>query len=101
MLATAVGPVLSQATADYLIARESAAEAPSGNSSDTSFSSSTASNDLFTPEAAPIDKIDVSFSAPLLLQVYAVGAVIVILSVGFASISILRLKPKEILSKMS
>ena len=101
MLATAVGPVLSQATADYLIARESAAEAPSGNSSDTSLSSSTASNDLFTPEAAPIDKIDVSFSAPLLLQVYAVGAAIVILSVGFASISILRLKPKEILSKMS
>ncbi|WP_195268042.1 ABC transporter permease [Eubacterium sp. 1001713B170207_170306_E7] len=101
MLATAVGPVLSQATADYLIARESAAGTQAAGSSDSTLISAATPSDLSTPDAPPIDKIDVSLNAPLLLQVYAAGAAIVVLSVGFASISILRLKPKEILSKMS
>lgn len=48
-----------------------------------------------------VDGIDVDVSLKEVLYVYAIGATIIISSVIISSSSIIRLKPKEILSKMS
>ena len=48
-----------------------------------------------------VDGIDVDVSLKEVLYVYAIGATIIISSVMISSPSIIRLKPKEILSKMS
>ena len=48
-----------------------------------------------------VDGIDVDVSLKEFLYVYAIGATIIISSVMISSSSIIRLKPKEILSKMS
>ncbi|MDU5111532.1 MAG: FtsX-like permease family protein [Clostridium sp.] len=48
-----------------------------------------------------VDKIDVKVEFKELIYVYVIGTVIIILSVMVSSASIIRLKPKEILSKMS
>ena len=48
-----------------------------------------------------IDAIDIKISKQELLEVAALGSVIIVLSVIGASSYIVRLKPKEILSKMS
>ena len=48
-----------------------------------------------------VDGIDVDVSLKEVLYVYAIGATIIISSVMLSSASIIRLKPKEILSKMS
>ena len=48
-----------------------------------------------------VDGIDVDDSLKEVLYVYAIGATIIISSVMISSSSIIRLKPKEILSKMS
>ena len=48
-----------------------------------------------------VDGIDVDVSLNEVLYVYAIGATIIISSVMISSSSIIRLKPKEILSKMS
>lgn len=48
-----------------------------------------------------VDEIDVKVEFRELVYVYVIGTVIIILSVIASSISIIRLKPKEILSKMS
>ena len=48
-----------------------------------------------------VDGIDVDVSLKEVLYVYAIGATIIISSVMISSSSIKRLKPKEILSKMS
>ena len=48
-----------------------------------------------------IDEIDVKVEFKELIYVYVIGTVIIILSVMASSASIIRLKPKEILSKMS
>ena len=48
-----------------------------------------------------VDGIDVDVSLKEVLYVYAIGATIIISSVMKSSSSIIRLKPKEILSKMS
>ena len=48
-----------------------------------------------------VDGIDVVVSLKEVLYVYAIGATIIISSVMISSSSIIRLKPKEILSKMS
>ncbi len=48
-----------------------------------------------------VDEIDVDVSLKEVLYVYAIGATIIISSVMISSSSIIRLKPKEILSKMS
>ena len=48
-----------------------------------------------------VDGIDVDVSLKEVLYVYAIGATIIISSVMISSSSIIRLKPKEILSKMS
>ena len=48
-----------------------------------------------------VDGIDVDVSLKEVLYVYAIGANIIISSVMISSSSIIRLKPKEILSKMS
>ena len=46
-------------------------------------------------------KIDVSIGAEAMLQLYLIGFAIIILSVGVSSGTVMRLKPCEILSKMS
>ena len=48
-----------------------------------------------------VDEIDVKVEVEELIYVYVIGTVIIILSVMLSSASIIRLKPKEILSKMS
>lgn len=48
-----------------------------------------------------VDGIDVDVSLKEVLYVYVIGATIIISSVMISSSSIIRLKPKEILSKMS
>ena len=48
-----------------------------------------------------VDGIDVDVSLKEVLYVYAIGATIIISSVMISSSSIIRLKPKEILSKIS
>ena len=48
-----------------------------------------------------VDEIDVKVEVEELIYVYVIGTVIIILSVMASSASIIRLKPKEILSKMS
>ena len=48
-----------------------------------------------------VDEIDVKVEFEELIYVYVIGTVIIILSVMASSASIIRLKPKEILSKMS
>lgn len=48
-----------------------------------------------------VDEIDVKVEAEELIYVYVIGTVIIMLSVMASSASIIRLKPKEILSKMS
>lgn len=45
--------------------------------------------------------IEVSVSIENLLQLYLVGFVIIIVSVMISSIAVMRLKPREILSRMS
>lgn len=48
-----------------------------------------------------IDEIDVKVEFKELIYVYVIGSGIIIISVLLSSVSIIRLKPKEILSKMS
>lgn len=54
-----------------------------------------------TDKAPALQSIDIRVSASDLLLVYGIGAGIILLSVAAASYPILRLKPKEILTKMS
>lgn len=48
-----------------------------------------------------VNDIDVKITYNEMVYVWAVGVSIIIVSVGLSSLSIIRLKPKEILSKMS
>lgn len=48
-----------------------------------------------------IDGIDVSINALEMMNVWFIGMLIIVVSVLIASTFIIRLKPKEILSKMS
>lgn len=48
-----------------------------------------------------ITELDVSVDVQELLVVYITGTAMIILSVLLSSAAVLRLKPKEILSKMS
>lgn len=48
-----------------------------------------------------IQALDVHVEGTELLSVYGIGSCLIIVAVLISSISILRLKPKEILSKMS
>ena len=52
-------------------------------------------------EATGRDEIDVKVDVEELIYVYVIGSGIIIISVLLSSVSIIRLKPKEILSKMS
>jgi len=52
-------------------------------------------------EADEITELDVSVDAQELLLVYTTGTVMIVISVLLSSAAVLRLKPKEILSKMS
>ena len=51
--------------------------------------------------APALEPIEIGVSAPNLLIVYGIGTGMIVLSVALASYPILRLKPKEILTKMS
>ena len=51
--------------------------------------------------APALESIEIGVSAPNLLIVYGIGTGMILLSVALASYPILRLKPKEILTKMS
>lgn len=48
-----------------------------------------------------LDRIDVSISLAEMGYVWLIGGLIILISVSISSIFIIRLKPKEILSKMS
>lgn len=48
-----------------------------------------------------LESIDVSITLAEMGYVWLIGGLIILLSVGISSIFIIRLKPKEILSKMS
>lgn len=54
-----------------------------------------------TDKSPILESIDISVSASDLLLVYGIGTGMILLSVALASYPILRLKPKEILTKMS
>ena len=48
-----------------------------------------------------MEQISVTIDFYNMLQLYLIGIIIIILSVGISSLSVMRLKPREILSKMS
>ena len=48
-----------------------------------------------------IDSIDVNITLQEMVGVWAIGSLIILISVGASSMFIIRLKPREILSKMS
>ena len=68
---------------------ESKEEIPLGNDVNSSLATRT------------VDEIDVKIQAKEVVYVYIIGTGIIIISVVLSSASIIRLKPKEILSKMS
>ncbi len=47
------------------------------------------------------EQIRVTIDSYNMLQLYLIGIIVIILSVGISSLSVMRLKPREILSKMS
>lgn len=47
------------------------------------------------------EQISVTIDFYNVLQLYLIGIIVIILSVGISSLSVMRLKPREILSKMS
>ena len=47
------------------------------------------------------EQISVTIDSYNMLQLYLIGIIVIILSVGISSLSVMRLKPREILSKMS
>ena len=47
------------------------------------------------------EQIRVMIDSYNMLQLYLIGIIVIILSVGISSLSVMRLKPREILSKMS
>lgn len=53
------------------------------------------------PSGGEVESIDVHIGYDDLLRLYLIGLCIIILSVGISSITVMRLKPREILSKMS
>ena len=50
---------------------------------------------------APVEPLDVSIGLDNMILLYLIGFTIIVLSVGVSSASVMRLKPREILSKMS
>lgn len=50
---------------------------------------------------AAAEPLDVSIGLDNMAELYLIGFVIIVLSVGVSSASVMRLKPREILSKMS
>ncbi len=48
-----------------------------------------------------MEQISVTIDFYNMLQLYLIGIIVIILSVGISSLSVMRLKPREILSKMS
>ncbi len=50
---------------------------------------------------ADTEQISVTIGFYNMLQLYLIGIIVIILSVGISSLSVMRLKPREILSKMS
>lgn len=52
-------------------------------------------------DGADTDQISVTIEPYNMLQLYFIGIIVIILSGGVSSLSVMRLKPREILSKMS
>lgn len=50
---------------------------------------------------ASVEPLDVSIGLDNMVELYLIGFAIIILSVSISSASVMRLKPREILSKMS
>ena len=50
---------------------------------------------------AAVEPLNVAIGLDNMLQLYLIGFAIIVLSVGISSASVMRLKPREILSKMS
>lgn len=50
---------------------------------------------------APVAPLDVAIGLDNMVLLYLIGFTIIVLSVGVSSASVMRLKPREILSKMS
>ena len=50
---------------------------------------------------AAVEPLDVAIGLDNMVLLYLIGFTIIVLSVGVSSASVMRLKPREILSKMS
>ena len=93
------GKVISQSISNSLIESVIAQKENLSNLSTTQSVSIDLYGDLLTQEE--IKELDVSVSINELVYVYMIGTVLIIISVVASSAPLLRLKPKEILSKMS
>lgn len=91
------GGTVSQKMGDSLLQKEITAEEQENNPRDQTFMFGM--NDDQGQEVDPIDNIDVSVTSQDVLKVGGLGLLIAILSTIIPALSILRLKPKEILLK--
>lgn len=94
-LSYASGSAITQSMSDTLIAQLLAQEQSQGVIT-SSVSVSNVDGALET-----IEELKVSVNGNDVMLVYLIGGMIIIVAVMISSITILRLKPKEILSKMS
>ena len=69
--------------------------------SDLTSDQDTAPKVLTDRAEADTEQISVTIDFYNMLQLYLIGITVIILSVGISSLSVMRLKPREILSKMS
>ncbi|MFJ7684813.1 ABC transporter permease [Peribacillus butanolivorans] len=91
------GGTVSQKMGDSLLQKEITAEEQENNPREQTFMFGM--NDDQGQEVDPIDNIDVSVTSQDVLKVGGLGLLIAILSTIIPALSILRLKPKEILLK--
>lgn len=94
------GKAISQSLGDRMMAQIQQQQENSQTSNSISISGNSIRAGL-NNEVDEITELDVSVDVQELLVVYITGTAMIILSVLLSSAAVLRLKPKEILSKMS
>ena len=96
LLSFLIAPVLSQATASYLAqqTQEQAQEQTDANQG-------MVSADGYTAPDLEIQNVEINISPGLFARDSAAIGILLVVSVSFAGITIMRKKPKEILSEMS
>ena len=94
------GKAISQSLGDRMMAQIQQQQENSQTSNSISISGNSIRAEL-NNEVDEITELDVSVDVQELLVVYITGTAMIILSVLLSSAAVLRLKPKEILSKMS